>query len=73
LLSQVDTMGKKIQRIETVNEQPTHEIALLKRHKFAKRSEQLSPDQGSLLADLLESELLEVVIPLMELSEVACK
>jgi len=42
LLSQVDTMGKKIHRIETVNEQLTYEIAVLKRHKFAKRSEQLS-------------------------------
>jgi len=47
LLSQVDTMGKKIQRIETVNEQITHEIAVLKRHKFAKRSEQMRPDQDS--------------------------
>jgi hypothetical protein len=39
-------MGKKIHRIETVNEQLAHEIALLKRHKFAKRSEKLSPAQG---------------------------
>lgn len=57
LLSQVDTMGKKIHRIETVNEQLTHEIAVLKRHKFAKRSEQLSPDQGSLLDDLLDTDI----------------
>ena len=61
LLSQVDslgqqvsTMGKKIHRDQTVIEQLSHEIALLKRHKFAKRSEQLSPDQGSLLEDLLK-------------------
>src|SRR3546814_6731353 len=57
LLSQVDTMGKKMHRIETVNEQLTHEIAVLKRHKFAKRSEQLSPDQGSLLDDLLDTDI----------------
>ncbi|WP_339464998.1 IS66 family transposase [Pseudomonas sp. EA_65y_Pfl2_P74] len=57
LLSQVDTMGKKIQRIETVNEQLTHEIALFKRNKFAKRSEQLSPHQGSLLDDLLDTDI----------------
>lgn len=56
LLSQVDTMGQKIQRLETVNEQLAHEIAILKRHKFAKRSEQLSPDQGSLLDDLLDTD-----------------
>lgn len=49
--------GKKIQRIETVNEQLTHEIALLKRHKFAKRSEQLSPDQGSLFDELLDADI----------------
>jgi hypothetical protein len=36
-------MGQKIHRLETVNEQLSHEIALLKRHNFAKRSEQLSP------------------------------
>ncbi|ERK98729.1 hypothetical protein O999_02055 [Pseudomonas putida LF54] len=57
LLSQVDSMSQKIQRLETVNEQLAHEIAILKRHKFAKRSEQLSPDQGSLLDDLLDTDI----------------
>ena len=57
LLSQVDSMGQKIHRLETVNEQLAHEIAILKRHKFAKRSEQLSPDQGSLLDDLLDADI----------------
>jgi hypothetical protein len=57
LLSQVDSMGQKIHRLETVNEQLAHEIAILKRHKFAKRSEQLSPDQGSLLDDLLDTDI----------------
>ncbi|WP_434570321.1 IS66 family transposase [Pseudomonas sp. Z3-6] len=57
LLSQVDSMGQKIRRLETVNEQLAYEIAILKRHKFAKRSEQLSPDQGSLLDDLLDTDL----------------
>jgi hypothetical protein len=47
----------KIHRLETVNEQLAHEIAILKRHKFAKRSEQLSPDQGSLLDDLLDTDI----------------
>src|SRR3546814_19057745 len=50
-------MGKKIHRDQTVIEQLSHEIALLKRHKFAKRSEQLSPDQGSLLDDLLDTDI----------------
>ncbi|SFO47000.1 Transposase C of IS166 homeodomain-containing protein [Pseudomonas sp. NFACC24-1] len=57
LLSQVDSMGQKIHRLETVNEQLAHEIAILKRHKFAKRSEQLSPNQGSLLDDLLDTDI----------------
>jgi hypothetical protein len=57
LLHQVDSMGQKIHRLETVNEQLAHEIAILKRHKFAKRSEQLSPDQGSLLDDLLDTDI----------------
>ena len=57
LLTQVDAMGKKIHRDQTVIEQLTHEIAWYKRHKFAKRSEQLSPDQGSLLDDLLDTDI----------------
>lgn len=57
LLTQVDVMGKKIHRDQTIIEQLTHEIAWYKRHKFAKRSEQLSPDQGSLLDDLLDTDI----------------
>ncbi|MBB4868284.1 flagellar biosynthesis GTPase FlhF [Pseudomonas nitritireducens] len=57
LLSKVDTMGRKIHRDQTIIEQLTHEIAILKRHKFAKRSEQISPAQGSLLDDLLNTDL----------------
>lgn len=57
LMSKVDTMGRKIHRDETIIEQLTHEIAILKRHKFAKRSEQISPAQGSLLDDLLNTDL----------------
>ena len=57
LMSKVDTQSRKIHRDETIIEQLTHEIALLKRHKFAKRSEQISPAQGSLLDDLLNTDL----------------
>lgn len=42
LQSQVDAMSRKIHKDETIIEL-TYEIALLKRHKFAKRSEQISP------------------------------
>ncbi len=57
LLSQIDTMGRKSHRDDTIIEQLTHEIAILRRHRFAKRSEQISPEQGSLLDDLLDSDL----------------
>ena len=54
---QVDRMGKKNDRDQTIIEQLTHEIAWFKRNKFAKRSEQLSPAQGSLLDDLLDTDI----------------
>lgn len=57
LMSKVDTQSRKIHRDETIIEQLTHEVAILKRHKFAKRSEQISPAQGSLLDDLLNTDL----------------
>lgn len=50
-------MGRKIHRDETIIEPLSHEIAILKRHKSAKRSEQISPAQGSLLDDLLNTDL----------------
>jgi hypothetical protein len=57
LLSKVDTMEQESRRDKTVIEQLSHEIAILKRHKFSKRSEQISPEQGSLLDDLLSTDL----------------
>ena len=57
LLSKVDPMGKKIHRDQTIIEQLTHELAWFNRHKFAKRSEQLSPDQCSLLDGLLDTDI----------------
>ena len=53
----VETMGKQINHHKTVNEKLAHEIEQLKRFKFAKRSEQLSPDQASLLDDLLDTDI----------------
>src|SRR5690606_26047302 len=57
LQSQVEAMSRKIQNDKIVIEQLTHEIAVLKRHKYAKRSEQISPEQGRLLDDLLSTDL----------------
>jgi transposase len=57
LQSQVESMSRKIQNDKIIIEQLTHEIAVLKRHKYAKRSEQISPEQGRLLDDLLNIDL----------------
>ncbi len=67
LLSQVDTMGKKIHRDQTVIEKLTHEIAQLKRFKFAKRSEQLNPEQASLLDDLIDTDIAAIEAELQAL------
>ncbi|MGP5445698.1 IS66 family transposase [Pseudomonas helleri] len=57
LIQRVETMDKKNTHHKSVNEKLAHEIALLKRFKFAKRSEQLSPDQASLLDDLIDTDI----------------
>lgn len=67
LQSQVEAMSKKIQNDQTVIEQLTYEIALLKRHKFAKRSEQISPAQSSLLDDLLDTDVEAIEAELKQL------
>ncbi len=50
---QAATLKKKDLRIE----QLTHEVALLKRHKFGQRSEQLNALQISLLDDVVEADI----------------
>ncbi|MFE8073471.1 IS66 family transposase [Marinobacteraceae bacterium S3BR75-40.1] len=42
---------------KTLNEKLTHELALLKRHRFARRSEQLDAVQGRLLDELIDSDI----------------
>ncbi|RUT39810.1 IS66 family transposase [Pseudomonas sp. PAMC 29040] len=63
----VDTMGQKINRDQTVIEKLTHEIAQLKRLKFAKRSEQLNPQQASLLNDLIDTDIAAIEAELQAL------
>ena len=45
------------QRIQLQNEQYKHELAILKRHRFARSSEVLDSRQRSLLDDLVEEDL----------------
>ena len=63
------SLDKEVLHHKIRNQQLTHEIAQHKRHRFAKRSESFSPDQASLLDDLIETDLaaieaeLEILAP----------
>ncbi len=63
----VETMGKQIHRDQTIIEKLTHEIAQLKRLKFAKRSEPLNPQQASLLDDLIDTDIAAIEAELQAL------
>lgn len=65
---QVSGLSQQVHYHKTRNEQLAHEIAILKRHKFARRSEQLSPDQISLLDDLLDTDIATIEAELQALS-----
>jgi transposase len=67
---QVEAMGKKINRDQTVIEKLTHEIAQLKRLKFAKRSKQMNPEQASLLDDLIDTDIAAIEAELQSLQPV---
>lgn len=65
---QVSSLDQQVQYHKTRNEQLAHEIAILKRHKFARRSEQLSPDQISLLDELLDTDIAAIEAELQALN-----
>ncbi len=75
LIQRVETMDKQITHHNSVNEKLAHEIALLKRFKFAKRSEQLSPDQASLLDDVIDTDIaaIEAELEALQLTPVEAK
>ena len=49
---------------DAVIEKLTHEVAILKRHKYARRSEQLDAVQGKLLDELIDSDLASIEVEL---------
>jgi hypothetical protein len=53
---------------DAVIEKLTHEVAILKRHKFAQRSEQLDAVQGNLLDELIDSDLAAIEAELAQLT-----
>ena len=66
----VESMDKQIHHYKTVNDKLTHEIAQLKRFKFAKRSEQMNPEQASLLDDLIDTDIAAIEAELQALQTV---
>ena len=67
LLSQKDRV---IVHRDAVIEKLSHELATLKRHKYAQRSEQMNALQASLLDELVEGDLAAIEIELAQLSVV---
>jgi hypothetical protein len=69
----VETIGKKISRDQKLIEKLTHEIAQLKRLKFAKRREQMNPEQASLLDDLIDTDIaaIEAELQTIQIAPVA--
>src|SRR5690554_3566283 len=57
LFDRVERQDRELHYAKTLNEKLTHELAILKRHKFARRSEQLDAAQGRLLDELIDSDI----------------
>src|SRR5690554_5014668 len=57
LLDRVENKERALVHRDAIIEKLTHELAILKRHKYARRSEQLNAVQGQLLDELIDSDL----------------
>lgn len=60
---------QEVHYLKTLNEKLTHEMALLKRHRFGQRSEHLSQLQISLLDDALDADVAAIETELDELQQ----
>jgi len=67
--AQLMERDEAIRRYRIRNEQLTHEIALLKRHRFGKRGEAISRQQYSLLEDLVDEDTAAIEQELEQLTE----
>ncbi len=69
LLQNIERLDKEVLHHKARNQQLIHEIAQLNRHRFAERAESFSPDQASLLDDLIDTDIaaieaeLEILTP----------
>src|SRR5690554_5210273 len=67
LMSQVEEKDKALRHSEQVNQKLTYELALLKRHAFGKRSEQLNVLQISLLEEVVDADIAAIETELEDL------
>lgn len=50
-------LSQRVDRLATLNQRLNHEIAVLRRHRFARRSEQLNADQLNLLDEMIDADI----------------
>ena len=70
LMTSLESKDRVIVHRDAVIEKLSHELATLKRHKYAQRGEQMNDLQASLLDELVEGDLAAIEIELAELSAV---
>lgn len=66
LFDRVESKDRELHYTKAINEKLTHELAILKRHRFARRSEQLNAVQGRLLDELIDSDIAAIEAELGE-------
>jgi transposase len=57
LMGEVEQKDRTNRHLEAINEKLAHELAVLKRHRYARRSETLNQQQRSLLDELIDGDL----------------
>ncbi|CAM4093079.1 hypothetical protein GCM10027565_28200 [Bordetella tumulicola] len=59
LMAQLSERDRELKYHQTRIDQLTHEMAMLKRYQFGKRSEQLDGTQSSLLGEMIDADMAE--------------
>lgn len=62
LMASLAAKDRALTHSTALNDKLTHELAILKRHKYARRSEQFSAVQGLLLDELVDSDLAAIEV-----------
>ena len=68
LFDRMENKDRALIHRDAVIEKLTHEVAILKRHKYAQRSEQLDAVQGNLLDELIDGDLAAIEAELAQLA-----